>query len=174
MSTETQVVITLVVLALVVVFFIVPQMKRWNFRNPARTRRVSTPRYSQASHDAAKAEMRLRNQSAYAMSDIPLTLNKLTLFRYYSEFRGEAVAGAYLYPDYRSRDECMGEDAPAPYYRHKAAIWSWDASDMDMSLPQLEAEARARFNRMLGVLEQNGWRSTSHDEQVTLYHLYRI
>jgi hypothetical protein len=127
-----------------------------------------------ASQRLAKAEIAARNVHVYHMDDIPPDLDRLTLFRHYHEFRGEAVAGTYLYPGVRSYEDCVGRHAPAPYYPHKLAIWSWDGdSASDEGNAALMAEIKARFDRMLALLEHNGWQSVSHDDETTLLHLFR-
>lgn len=122
----------------------------------------------------ARAEIVARNAHTYSIHDIPANLDRLTLFRRYWEFRGEAVAGTYLYPGVRSYDDCVGRSAAAPYYPHKLSIWSWGGdSASEAGNAALKVEIKARFDRMLTLLEQNGWQSVSHDDETTLLHLYR-
>ena len=125
-----------------------------------------------ASQALAKAEITARNAHDYQIDDLPPELDRLTLYRYYWEFREEGVGGAYLYPGIRSRDECRGRGAAAPYYHHKLAIWSWDGSHYEFSNAALQGEIKARFERMLTVLQQGGWQTSSSDAETTLLHLY--
>jgi hypothetical protein len=177
MSTELQILLIFIVLVVVLVFFIVPQMKRRIGRTGRHYRRYERT-YSASpgavAPDVADIERRARNARPYRIEDIPTDTDRLTLFRRYSEFRYEGIAGAYLYPGVRSYEDCIGRNAPGPYYPHKLAIWSWDGDNRDLDNPGLQVEAKARFQQMLELLEQNGWKSTSHDDETTLVHFYPV
>lgn len=177
MSLDLQILLIFIILVVVLVVFILPQMRRWNGRTARSYRRYertfgASP--TAFAPDAADIERRTRNAHPYRIEDIPTDVDRLTLFRRYSEFRDEGVAGTYLYPGKRSYDDCIGRHAPAPYYPHKLAIWSWDGDNRDLDNAGLQAEAKARFHQMQALLEQNGWQSTSHDEETTLVHFYPV
>lgn len=161
-----EIVVILVVLIFVLFTYILPRM-----RQPPRHPPVHAGRYN--GPEVREMERQARNNRSYRIEDIPANTNRLTLFRHYWEFRGEGIARVQLYPGLRSRDECMGRHAHAPFHPHASAIWSWEGDTRDLDNPGLQAEAQNRFSQMLAVLEQNGWRSNSHDPEVPLYQLSR-
>ncbi len=161
-----EVFVILVVLSFVLFTYILPRM-----RQPPRHAPIPAGRYN--GPEVRELERQARNNRPYQIAAIPPDADRLTLFRHYSEFRGEGLARVQLYPGLRSRDECTGRHAPAPFHPHVGAIWSWEGDNRDRDNAGLQAEAVNRFNQMLAVLEQNGWRSNSHDPEVTLYQFYR-
>ena len=177
MSVDVETLIVVITVGIVLILLI-PRLVRAR-REPIRfpTRKTPSPPSgfpTPAERSQTEAEIAARNAHVYKIADIPPELDRLTLFRFYHEFRAEAVAGAYLYPGIRSQDDCNGRTAPAPYYRYRGSIWSWDGDSYGAENPALQREAKARFDQMLALLHQSGWQGgTPYDEQVWLLHLYR-
>lgn len=117
--------------------------------------------------------------ASYRLADIPADASQLSLLYYYMTYRDEVYAMAYLFAgaEPAPRPSQLAVDTFSQYWdANSRAIWAWRNDNISawMTADQLQRAAQEQFQRMLLLLENNGWKVKERHAPVDDFRLFYL